>query len=157
MTSWRPWGLVAERASAKLGAFIDGHIAERHDVKSGTATFYGHTRRNLLDLFGADKPLREITPGNADQWRLYLLSLGLAENTVRRRCGMAKQSFRAAVRRKLLASNPFEGLKASVQGNPKRFYFVTRQEAQQVLDACPECPVAIDLCPEPTWGPALPV
>jgi integrase len=131
-------GLVAERMTVRLGPFADGYIRERHDVKSGTATFYGHTRRNLVEFFGAEKPLREITAGDADQWRLYLLGLGLAENTVRRRCGMAKQLFRVAVRRGLVSSNPFEDLKASVQGNPARLYFITRKEAAQVLAACPD-------------------
>ena len=117
---------------------IDAYIAERTDVKSGTATFYGHTRRNLTDFFGADKPLREIMPGSADQWRAYLAGQGLADNTVRRRCGMAKQFFRAAVRRGLISSNPFEDLKASVKGNAKRLYFITREEAEKVLEACPD-------------------
>jgi integrase len=57
---------------------------------------------------------------------------------VRRRCGVAKQFFTAAVRRKLLSSNPFKDLKAAVQGNPAKFYFVTRAEAQHVLDTCPD-------------------
>jgi len=131
-------GLVSQRGSMKLGAFIDAYIQERTDVKRGTATFYGHTRRNLIGFFGEDRPLREITRGDADQWRLYLFAQGLAENTVRRRCGMAKTLFRAAVRRQLVTSNPFEDLKASVRGNPKRFYFVTRQEAEKVLEACPD-------------------
>ncbi len=131
-------GLVADRTAVRLGAFVDNYIKERHDVKSGTATFYGHTRRNLLEYFGPEKALREITPGDADRWRLHLLGQGLAENTVRRRCGMAKQFFRVAVRRKLISSNPFEDLKATVQGNPKRFYFITREEARKVLDACPD-------------------
>jgi len=131
-------GLVAARTSAKLGAFIDAYIAERTDVKSGTATFYGHTRRNLIDYFGADKPLREIIAGDADQWRTYLVGQGLADNTVRRRCGMVKQFFRAAVRRGLISSNPFEDLKAAVKGNAKRLYFITREEAEKVLEACPD-------------------
>jgi hypothetical protein len=130
-------GLVAERHSAKLGDFVTAYIQERNDVKSGTATFYGHTRRNLTDFLGEDKPLREITPGDADQWRLYLLGQGLAENTVRRCCGMAKQFLRAAVRRGLMSSNPFEDLKAAVKGNTKRLYFISREEAKQVLEACP--------------------
>ncbi|MHC4563838.1 MAG: tyrosine-type recombinase/integrase [Planctomycetota bacterium] len=62
----------------------------------------------------------------------------MAENTVRRRCGMAKQFFRAAVRRKLIPSNPFEDLKASVRGNSKQLYFITREEANKVLEACPD-------------------
>jgi len=81
---------------------------------------YGHTRRNLIDHFGADKLLKEITPGDADGWRLYLIGLGLSDNTVRRRCGIAKQFFRAAVRRKLVMVNPFADLKAAVLGNAKR-------------------------------------
>ncbi|MFC1635169.1 tyrosine-type recombinase/integrase [Planctomycetota bacterium] len=129
-------GLVAPRITVKLGKFIDAYIGERKDVKSGTTKFYGHTRRNLIDFFGADKPLREITPGDADQWRLYLLKQGLAKNTVRRRCGVAKQFFRATVRRRFIQSNPFEDLKSTVKGNPKREYFVTREEADKVLEAC---------------------
>ncbi|MHC4329877.1 MAG: tyrosine-type recombinase/integrase [Planctomycetota bacterium] len=113
-------------------------MRERNDVKSGTATFYGHTRRNLIDFFGENKPLREITPGDADQWRLYLLGQGLAENTVRRRCKMGKQFFRAAMKRRLIPSNPFEELKGAVKGNAKRLYYVKREEAEQVLEACPD-------------------
>ncbi len=51
---------------------------------------------------------------------------------------MAKQFFRAAVRRGLISSNPFEDLKASVKGNAKRLYFITREEAEKVLEACPD-------------------
>ncbi len=130
-------GLVAPRTSADLGAFITGYIRERKDVKAGTATFYGHTKRNLIDFFGADKPLREITPGEADQWRLYLLGQGLAENTVRRRCKMAKQFFKVAVKRELIPKNPFSELKGAVRGNAKRLYFISREEARKVLEACP--------------------
>ena len=130
-------GLVAPRASAELGAFVTGYIQERKDVKAGTATFYGHTKRNLIDFFGADKPLRDITPGDADQWRLYLLGQGLAENTVRRRCKMAKQFFKVAMKRELIPKNPFSELKGAVRGNSKRLYFISREESQKVLEACP--------------------
>jgi len=131
-------GLVAERGCAKLGAFLDSYIADRCDVKPATALVYGHTRRNLIDYFGAGKPLAEITPGEADKWRLYLIGLKLSDNTVRRRCGIAKQFFRAAVRRKLLVVNPFADLKAAIQANAKRFYFISKEEAAKVLDACPD-------------------
>jgi len=43
-----------------------------------------------------------------------------------------------AVRRGLILSNPFEDLKASVKGNSKRLYFVKREEAEKVLEACPD-------------------
>ena len=126
-------GLVAGRESMKLGAFLDDYIKSRHDVKTGTAIMYGQARRNLLGFFGKNKPLRDITPGDADQWRMYLIGQGLADNTVRRRSGMAKQFFRVAVRRGIILSNPFEDLKASVKGNSKRLYFVTRQKYNIIL------------------------
>jgi len=131
-------GLVAERTAVKLAAFIDNYIRERCDVKPGTATVYGHTRRNLVDFFGADKPLRDISRGDADLWRVFLLKQGLSENTTRRRCGIAKQFFRVALRRSLVSSNPFEGLTSTGKQNTKRYYFITREEAEKVFDACPD-------------------
>ncbi|MCA9232149.1 MAG: site-specific integrase [Planctomycetales bacterium] len=62
----------------------------------------------------------------------------LAENTVRRRSGIAKQFFTAAQRKGLIENNPFADLKAAVQANAKRFHFVSREDAQKVLDACPD-------------------
>jgi integrase len=131
-------GLVGRRESLKLGAFLDGYITERHDVKAATVISYRQTAGALTTFFGSEKPLRDITPGEADQWRLNLMGQSLAINTVRRRSGVAKQFFHAAVRRKLVTSNPFADLKAAVQGNPARFYFITKEDAQKVLDACPD-------------------
>ncbi len=131
-------GLVPKRQAIRLKQFLDAYVQERCDVKSSTALVYGHTRRNLVEHFGPEKALREITPGDADQWRLYLIGQGLSDNTVRRRCGIAKQFFRAALRRRLISSNSFVDLKASVQANKQREYFVNREMAQKVLDACPD-------------------
>jgi len=132
-------GLTSKRQSSTLAKFIDGYIENRGDVKSTTATVYGHTRRNLVEHFGADKPLRDITPGDADEWRLGLINgEELAENTVRRRSGIAKQFFTAAQRKGLVENNPFADLKAAVQANHKRFHFVSVEDSQKVLDACPD-------------------
>ncbi len=131
-------GLVAAKASAQLGGFLDEYIKSRCDVKPATAIVLGHTRRNLIDYFKANKSLRDITSGEADQWRLSLIGQGLSDNTVRRRCGIAKQFLRAAMRQGLVASNPFADLKAAVQANRSREYFVSQQDAAKVLDACPD-------------------
>lgn len=89
---------------------------------------YGHTRRCLVAFYGPEKPLREIHSGSADEFRLFLIGTEkLSDNTVRRRCGIAKQFFRAAQRQKLIGENPFADLTATVRGNPKRYYFVTRE------------------------------
>ena len=86
-------GLVGRRENTQLGPFLDAYIIERHDVKQGTRESYKHAERNLTAFFGNDKLLRDITPGECDQYRLYLVGLGLADNTVRRRCGVARQFF----------------------------------------------------------------
>ncbi|MCA9116156.1 MAG: tyrosine-type recombinase/integrase [Planctomycetaceae bacterium] len=69
---------------------------------------------------------------------MYLAEQGLAPNTVRRRCGIAKQFFRAAVRSKLVAENVFDDLECGVRSNRARDHFITREDAGKVLDACPD-------------------
>ena len=133
-------GLAAEKQSATLGAFLAGYVAKRVDVKGSTATVYGHTRRCLVGFFGEARPLRDISAGDADDWRRWLASdQKLADNTIRRRCGIAKQFFRAAVRSRLIQENPFGDLKGcTVRENRKRDYFVTREETAKVIGACPD-------------------
>jgi integrase len=139
---------VRQRAAPqlpKLGDFLDSYIEKRSDVADSTAKGYNNTERNLRAYFGADKPLADITPGDTDDWRRWLKKpkgqggRGLSENTARRRCGIARQFFRSAVRHRLLAENPFADMKrVSVQENRERDYFISREEAQAVLDACPD-------------------
>jgi len=132
-------GLLPKRASTTLGAFLDDYIEKRAaDTKPTTRLVYGHTRRLLVEYFGSDKPLRDITPGDADEWRRWMVGKGLADNTVRRRSGIAKQYFKAALRKRLISTNPFADLKAGVLANPKRMHFISRTIAQRVIDACPD-------------------
>ena len=64
---------------------------------------------------------------------------GLADNTARKRCAFAKQFFADAVKRRLIAENPFGEMKGlSARENRARDYFVTRDEAEAVLAACPD-------------------
>ncbi len=88
----------------------------------------GHLQRvasDMVEHFGAEKPLRDFTRGDGDSFQLYLIGRGLAENTVRRRCGRAEQFLTAAMHRGIAPTNPFGHLKSNVQANPERFYFVT--------------------------------
>jgi integrase len=131
-------GLIPKRHRAKLEAFLTDYLDSRVDVKKSTATVYGHTKRCLVAYFGGEKPLHEITAGDGDRWRLWLaVHEKLAENTVRRRCGIAKHFFKAALRHRWIAENPFGDLAGAVRRNEKRYYFVTREEARRVLEACP--------------------
>ena len=137
-------GLVPKREAKKeaepltLGGFLDTYMDGRSDIKPSTRCNLAQAKRNLVRFFGVDRPLTDITPGDCDEFRRDLMTR-LAENTVRRCCGRAKQFFRAAMRKKLIVENPFSDMKGlNVKANPDRFYFVTREETQAVLDACPD-------------------
>ena len=63
----------------------------------------------------------------------------MADNTVRRICGRAKQFFRAAVRKQLITESPFADMqKVTIRENREREFFVTREMAAKILDACPD-------------------
>ncbi len=169
-------GLVEPRATTKRGkratlaAFLDSYLGRQPDKKRTTLVCLRQCRNDLVDYFGADKPLADITEGDAEDWRSWLRQKRvshpgrkksltarasktshrdrnktkqepkrLQENTIRRRCGRARQLFQAAVRHRLIGRNPFAELKGvSVLANKSRDYFVTRDEADKVIEACPD-------------------
>jgi integrase len=139
--------LVAPRvrvAVPTLDAFVGDYIARRSDVKAGTVLWYNQTRRDLLKFFGADRRIDEITAGETKDFRRWLTcpknkdGQGLGESTARKRCSIAKQFLADAVDRELIQRNPFgkmDGL--SAMASVGRDYFVTREEADKILEACP--------------------
>ena len=94
-------------------------------------------QKKLLAFFGDTKPLADISEADAEDFSRYLLAEELADNTARRFCGRAKQFFRFAVRKRMIAANPFAELKSTVGSNPARQFFVTREAAEKVLDTSP--------------------
>ena len=131
-------GLLRRRESALLGEYLDGYIKSRTDVKPITRVKYKTTRNYLIEAFGSARCLRDITQGDADEWRRQLIRKGHAENTIRKHMAVAKVFFNAATRMKLIDANPFEDQKATIQPNDERFYFVSEEEAEKVLAACPD-------------------
>jgi integrase len=130
-------GLIPKRASALLGDFLAGYIDLRTDVKPRTRINLEACQARPLEFFGRDRALNAITSGDADAWLLWLrerYANGTAGRTVKR----AKQFFRAAVRNRLIPSNPFEDVKPPSQVNERRKHFVTLETTRRVLDACPD-------------------
>ena len=140
-------GLVAARGpvagdskpeSITLAAFIDQYITARQIQKPNTLKNYKATKRALLDFFGEERLLAEITPGDCDDWRSHQVGLGLAQATIGRTVKRARQFFRAAVRKKVIAESPMADVKAAPQDNKRREYFVTVAEAEKIISACPD-------------------
>ena len=132
-------GLVSARQSATVGGFFPQYAESRAvEVKPATLTHLRKAASDLTKFYGADTPLRDVTAGDADDYRRHLTARGLNVNTTRRRVGRAKQFFNAAVRKELIDRNPFADQKCQVRGNPDKRRFVTLAEADAILDACPD-------------------
>ena len=136
-------GLIESRThdlNAKLGPFLDEFVASRTDVKPATQEVWGQVVRNLKAHFGVLRDLNTICEGDADGFKLYLLGKKLAPTTVQKRLQFARMFFRAALRRKLIASNPFAEVSSKAAVRQDRQRYVTRVETDRLLDAC-----------DPTW------
>jgi integrase len=121
-----------------LDDFIAAYIVGRSDVKPNTVRNLEAARRRLVEFFGANKNLGDITPADADAFLVYMRGEKYANATTGRTVKRAKQFFRAAVRKKIIRENPFENVKPPSQTNPSRKFFVTQQAVAAVLDACPD-------------------
>ena len=122
-----------------LGAWLKRYIEGRGDVARGTQIIYRQVEADLVGYFGADRPLDAIGPGDAEDFSIWLRTKReppLSEGTARRRCGMARHFFRAAIKRRLLRDNPFIEVKAGKYTEP-RFHFVKPETAQAIMDALP--------------------
>jgi integrase len=120
-----------------LDDFVREYIDGRAKLKPFTRRNLQQSRRMLVERLGARTPLRSIIPGDADRFKEKMLA-DYSVATVGREIIRVRQFFKAAKRQGLIDANPFEDVKGGSQANDSRAYFVTRQVAQAVLDACPD-------------------
>lgn len=150
------FGLVAPRPEATdtvqeagptLGAFLAEYVALRIDLKGATKTVWGQVVRNLQEHFGPERELATIDEGAAEGFKMFLVGQGLAPTTIHKRLQVARGFFRAAIKRRLIASNPFIEVTAKAVIKSERFYFVTREEVERLLAVCdPTWRVIVALC-----------
>ena len=150
--------LQKQSAPMELNAFIEWYLGRRKNVKESTKETWLKTQGNLIAFFGADCRLDSIKKTDAAAWRDWLANEGniregktrkdkngnetrgrtsLADNTVRRRTGIAKQFFHYAIDSKLITENPFTGLAASVHGNESRQFFIDSSLLARAIEAAP--------------------
>ena len=145
----RAVGLIAlrvEQPTATLGPFLRRALTAEPILKPATKIVRGQVIRDLNEFFGESRDVRTITPGNADDFKQWLVGRKLAPTTIHKRLQVARSFFHAMRRRKLIDENPFDGVKAAATGIKDRQRFVTREE----IAAC--------WMPAPTTigGPSLP-
>ena len=121
-----------------LAGFIDTvHCGPAGDETEHTEKLSAD-ERSLVEYFGADRPLTDITPGDCDDWKAHQEGKGHAPATIGRNVKRARQFFRAAVRKRLLAENPMQDVKAPGPSEHGRAFYVTREATEKIIAACPD-------------------
>jgi site-specific recombinase XerD len=131
-------GLIApleDVDAVTLMSFIDRYVEGRTEVKPATKEVWRQGKLGLVEYFGGTRALASVTTGDADAYKLKLISDGLATMTVRERLQFAKTVFRSAVRHKLIGDNPFADVTIKA-GMPDRRRFITPYETERILEAC---------------------
>ena len=128
---------VEDQECPTVSQWIYEYISSRSDVKKSTIATLTNLSHNLK-AYAGDKTLKDFTAYDAEKFRIYLHEQGLALATCHRRCRTAKQIFSAAVKARYISQNPFDGIKTSNHASSKeRMQFITRDEIEQVIEACP--------------------
>src|SRR5262245_32997970 len=133
-------GLVEAPKRVALGEFLRSYILTRPDVKPATLEVWQQPCRNLTEFFGDEKPLRNITTGDCDQFKAWLLTQDLAPATVAKRLSFARTFLHVARKHKLIDENPFSEVKIPTANVSARQRFIDRDAVRRVLDVA-----------NPTW------
>jgi integrase len=134
-------GLCGSRERCTLGEFIQAYIESREDASENTVRNFSNSRQKLVDYFAAEKPLHDITTGEADDWRQWLVNQKYSDATISKAVKHAKHFLLMAKRKGLVRLNPFHHLRAGGEENESRKRFIE----QHIIDR------AIEMAPDTQW------
>lgn len=143
-----------QKPSVTLAAFLEDHIdhgrtSHGKAASESTVAKWRSTQRFLNEQFPG-RTLDSITPEDAHQFRVWLdkrkirqttsprKGEPMAENGKRKHIANCKAFFNAAKRRGLIAVNPFENQVSSTGANRQRDHYITPEDTQKILNACPD-------------------
>jgi integrase len=132
-------GVVAprEQTTTTLSGLWDAYLATL-SVKPQTKVVYEQARKSMEEYFGAGRALKSITVRSCAEWRQWMVKKELAEPTIAKRIKVGRAVLKVAVKWKMIRENPLEGVRAGSQVNRSRMYFLTRADAERVLEQCPD-------------------
>ena len=141
-------GLVDGRTKAITLEELVERFFRTQTVKPATLAAYKQCTDSLLVHLGKDTPIDKIAPSDADGWRSAIAKSGrvrekkgprsLSGATVAKRVNIAKAIFSKAKAWKLVPDSPFAHLKSGSQVNPARSRYVSPEDTQKLLTACPD-------------------
>ena len=126
-------GLLEAPRREALGDFLRGYILNRADVKPATLEVWRQPCRNLIALFGDDKPLKRITAGDAEQFRQWITTQPLAVATIAKRLSFCRTFFHVARKHRMIDENPFADVKIPVADVTARQHFVDRPTIDKLM------------------------
>ena len=90
-------------------------------------------QNTLLTFFKGDKPLRDITEGNAEDFRNHMIRERYAEATIRKICSISGKMMRYARKHRLIDANPFEAVPTNSVAT-EHLAYIEPENAKLVLD-----------------------
>jgi site-specific recombinase XerD len=127
-------GLIELPKQALLDEFLKGYVLSRRDVKPATLEVWQQPCRNLVEFFGADKPLRNITTGDGEQFKAWLQTQKLASATIARWLSFARTFLHVARKHRLIEENPFAEVKIPAANMNARQCFVGMDTINRLLE-----------------------
>lgn len=128
-------GLMPERQSQKLGAFLDEYVRRRSTdghTKPATLVTIRRVAADLVAELGVGTDLRAVTVAEAERFKAAYE--GKAGATIYRRLKMAKMLFKYALKLKLVPENPFADVGGKNHNPPERQFYVTEAATLALLD-----------------------
>ena len=136
----------------RFGEFLNRYLESRAELRPGTKLIHDMTVRYLLEHFGSGMPIDRVTPSMASDWRTALAHGRLegarrtvqhnghppTEQTVCLHTRTTKTIFNRAVADELISRNPFAHLTGTPADEAKDWKYVSLDELEKLLDACPD-------------------
>jgi integrase len=146
----------SEPTKHTTGSLWDTFLDEHSGMHEGTMkTYLDAKRRFFLFFIEPNELLETLTKERMEQWRKFLLTEGkgkdkggYAEPTVAGTITKAKAVFNYAKSNKWITDSPLDGVKCGSYENEDNNHFVSQEDYQRLLNACPdqEWRVIIALC-----------
>lgn len=131
-----------------LAEWLDRFDALIARLNVRTQQNYSATGDYLIESFGADRQLWQVTPAMADDWRAWLQRRGLADYTVASHVLRARTIFGRACKRAELTGNPFAYVDATAPPPVRPPLTLTEPDIDRLIQACPNAPwrALVGLC-----------
>lgn len=133
--------------SYKLSDHLERYFNSRTDLQKSTLDLHRLTANYLIEFFGEGTDINRINRALASDWRAAMAKGKLcfhkkgnpmSEASVCIHARNAKTIFGYAVKDDLILFNPFDRLKGNAAEPDKDWKYVSMEELDKLLDACPK-------------------